>query len=300
MGRQRTEAEQQIADLLRTARRSLKMSVAFLSRLDGTTQHLEVMESALPLVFRDGLTQPQETTFCQAILDGRLPPVIPDVREHPEAMVLPAARIPRIRSYVSAPVRFADGELYGTFCAFGFTSDPELTTRDQALIEVLASAASVILEPEVHEQHRRAEIAERLAPVVEAGGPLVVLQPVVDLATGDRVGAEALSRFPAYWGKAPDTVFAEAHRIGAGDRLELLALRRAAARARADVVVGWMYHGNLAASLGAALAARGNVAEALHVYERARTVLRDELGIAPGPAIHALDATLLGRRYASR
>src|SRR5689334_19187420 len=228
MGRQRTDAEQQIADLLRTARRSLKMSVAFLSRLDGTTQHLEVMESSLPLVFRDGLTQPQETTFCQAILDGRLPPVIPDVRAHPEAMVLPAARIPRIRSYVSAPVRFADGELYGTFCAFGFSSDPELTTRDQALIEVLASAASVILEPEVHEQHRRSEIAERLAPVVEAGGPLVVLQPVVDLATGDRVGAEALSRFPADWAKPPDVCFAEAHSIGAGHQLELLALERAA------------------------------------------------------------------------
>jgi DNA-binding SARP family transcriptional activator len=45
-----------------------------------------------------------------------------------------------------------------------------------------------------------------------------------------------------------------------------------------------------------ALAARGNVAEALHVYERARTVLRDELGIPPGPAIHEVHATLLGRR----
>jgi EAL domain-containing protein (putative c-di-GMP-specific phosphodiesterase class I) len=197
MGRQRTDAEQQIADLLRTARRSLKMSVAFLSRLDGTTQHLELMESSLPLIFRDGLTQPQETTFCQAILDGRLPPVIPDVRD-------------------------------GTFCAFGFTSDPELTTRDQALIEVLASAASVILEPEVHEQHRRAEITERLVPVVDAGGPLVVLQPVVELATGERVGAEALSRFPAEWGKPPDVCFAEAHSIGAGHRLELLALEGAA------------------------------------------------------------------------
>jgi DNA-binding SARP family transcriptional activator len=43
-----------------------------------------------------------------------------------------------------------------------------------------------------------------------------------------------------------------------------------------------------------ALAARGNVAEALHVYERARTVLRDELGIPPGPAIHEIHATLLG------
>ena len=45
-----------------------------------------------------------------------------------------------------------------------------------------------------------------------------------------------------------------------------------------------------------ALAARGNVAEALRVYEHARTVLRDELGVPPGPAIHEIHATLLGRR----
>ena len=44
-----------------------------------------------------------------------------------------------------------------------------------------------------------------------------------------------------------------------------------------------------------ALAARGNVAEALGVYERARSVLRDELGVPPGPAIHQIHATLLGR-----
>jgi DNA-binding SARP family transcriptional activator len=45
-----------------------------------------------------------------------------------------------------------------------------------------------------------------------------------------------------------------------------------------------------------ALAARGNVAESLQVYERARTLLRDELGIPPGPAIQQVHATLLGRR----
>jgi DNA-binding SARP family transcriptional activator len=40
-------------------------------------------------------------------------------------------------------------------------------------------------------------------------------------------------------------------------------------------------------------AARGNVAEALQVYERARTVLRDELGVPPGPAIADVHAQLL-------
>lgn len=191
-------------------------------------QHLEVVDSAIPLVFRDGITQVQETSFCQAILDGKLPAVIPDVRDFPEAMKLPTAKIPRIRSYVSAPVRLSDGELYGTFCAFGLSSDKELAERDKALMDVLASAAAVIVEPGVRAEGRRSEIVDRLDPVIASGGPTVVLQPIVELATGRRTGAEALSRFPREWGMAPDVVFDQAHGVGLGHRLELLALEGAA------------------------------------------------------------------------
>ncbi|WP_407345340.1 EAL domain-containing protein [Pengzhenrongella phosphoraccumulans] len=228
MGNKRSSAEQQVAELLRTAKDALGLSVAFLTRMDGTTQHLEVVDSSIPFVFREGAKLPQETTFCQAILDGRLPAVIGDVREHPVAMALPAARFPRLRSYVSVPVRLTDGSLYGTFCATGLTTDRGLTKRDKALMEVLASAAAVIIEPGVVEQARREEIVARLLPVLAAGGPTVLLQPIVELATGRRIGSEALSRFPADWDKAPDVVFAEAHSVGLGDQLELLALERAA------------------------------------------------------------------------
>ena len=43
-----------------------------------------------------------------------------------------------------------------------------------------------------------------------------------------------------------------------------------------------------------ALAAEGNPAEALLVYERLRTRLRDDLGIAPGPVTQELHRSLLG------
>ncbi|ADB72943.1 sensor domain-containing phosphodiesterase [Geodermatophilus obscurus] len=228
MRRKRSAADQQIADLLVTAKKSLDLSVAFLSRLDGTTQHLEVVKTAVPVLVQEGAKVRQDTSICQAILDGRLPAVIPDVTKYPEAMKLPSARIPRIRSYVSTPVHLSDGSLYGTFCAFGFRSDKELGKRDLALVKVLASAAAVIVEPEVRDQERRTEIEGRLDPVVADGGPVVLLQPIVDLATGGRVGAEALSRFPAEWGRTPDVVFAEAHSVGMGHALELQALERAA------------------------------------------------------------------------
>ena len=48
-----------------------------------------------------------------------------------------------------------------------------------------------------------------------------------------------------------------------------------------------------------ALAARGHVPEALRVYERARTALRDELGIPPGAAIARLHTDLLASRPSS-
>ncbi|MDO8121788.1 EAL domain-containing protein [Isoptericola sp. b490] len=223
-----TYAEEQVRGLLRTAKRALGLSVTFLTRMDGVTQTLEQVDSTVPLLFPQGARLTQDTTFCQAILDGRLPAVIPDVRRFPEAMELPAARFPRLRSYVSAPVRLSDGSLYGTFCAAGLTSDPGLTERDRAMMEVLAQAAAAIIEPGALEARRRADIEARLGPVARGAGPRVVLQPIVDLRSGRRVGAEALARFPAEWGMAPDVVFAQAHEVGLGDRLELLALERAA------------------------------------------------------------------------
>ena len=44
-----------------------------------------------------------------------------------------------------------------------------------------------------------------------------------------------------------------------------------------------------------ALERRGNIAEALRAYERLRMLLREELGIAPSPALQAMHRRLLGR-----
>ena len=49
-----------------------------------------------------------------------------------------------------------------------------------------------------------------------------------------------------------------------------------------------------------ALAARGNVAEAMRVYDRARTTLDRELGITPGRAVQQAHACLLGIERAAR
>jgi EAL domain-containing protein (putative c-di-GMP-specific phosphodiesterase class I) len=228
VAKQRSGAESQVAELLATARQSLGLSVAFLARMEGPDQYLEVVDSGVPFLFQEGSVQPRETSLCQAVLDGKVPEVIPDLRDHPAAMKLPAARFPRIRSYISVPVRLSDGSLYGTLCAAGLRPEKALGRRDKSLMDVLAHAAAVVIEPEVFEHARRDEIEGRLARLLAEGGPSVVLQPIVNLASGRRVGAEALSRFPDEWGKAPDLCFADAHSVGQGDDLEVVALQGAA------------------------------------------------------------------------
>ena len=56
-------------------------------------------------------------------------------------------------------------------------------------MEVLAHAASLVIEPGVREQLRRDEIAGRLTPLMATGGPLVVLQPIVELVDRRRGSA---------------------------------------------------------------------------------------------------------------
>jgi EAL domain-containing protein (putative c-di-GMP-specific phosphodiesterase class I) len=226
---ERSDTERQIAELLNTARTSLHLSVAYVSRFDDGIQYADVVDSAFPMPGLVGMSQPRSSSWCQAIFDGHLPAAMPDVSDFPLAVQLQPENSRRIRSFISVPVVLSDGEVYGSFCASGLATDPEVSLRDRGLMAILASAAATIIEPELRAQQERVEIQSRLDPVMAHGGPDVVLQPIVDLATGARVGAEALSRFPAAWGKAPDVVFAEAHSIGAGDRLELLALESAAA-----------------------------------------------------------------------
>jgi EAL domain-containing protein (putative c-di-GMP-specific phosphodiesterase class I) len=70
----------------------------------------------------------------------------------------------------------------------------------------------------------------RVEDVLGGSTPLsLVFQPIVDLASGEVVAVEALSRFGGSPQRPPDVWFAEAHQSGLGTELEMLAVTRALA-----------------------------------------------------------------------
>jgi EAL domain-containing protein (putative c-di-GMP-specific phosphodiesterase class I) len=67
----------------------------------------------------------------------------------------------------------------------------------------------------------RGQMIRTLRTIIDRGGPRIVFQPIVDLATGATVGVEALSRFGT---RTPDKWFADAATVGLGTELELAAI----------------------------------------------------------------------------
>jgi EAL domain-containing protein (putative c-di-GMP-specific phosphodiesterase class I) len=127
----------------------------------------------------------------------------------------------------------------------------ELLLRLNNLLETRALHSQLhrdkaVLEARMREQQateqaiaeRRRTASRRVEAVLDADrGPsdheggvrlTMVYQPILDLATGEILGAEALARFGTEPQRSPAQWFIEAAEVGLGIQLELAALRRAA------------------------------------------------------------------------
>jgi len=77
-----------------------------------------------------------------------------------------------------------------------------------------------------------------IAEILSTSGHRPVFQPIVELATGEVVGHEALTRFAN--GQRPDLVFADAWTVGLGAELELATLSSAIEAARRLPAGQWL------------------------------------------------------------
>ncbi len=121
-------------------------------------------------------------------------------------------------------------------------------TRDPSFARVLiekwaalvdfSTTPSALLAERLHAHRQEREVREAVAGILAGQAFHLVFQPIIELASGDVVGHEALTRFES--GRRPDLVFADAQAVGLGIDLELATLRAAIEAAR-DLPAGlWL------------------------------------------------------------
>ncbi|HEY1230674.1 MAG TPA: GAF domain-containing protein, partial [Ramlibacter sp.] len=81
-------------------------------------------------------------TYCQRIVDGRLPTVIPDSGASQEASSLAITQVLNIGAYLSAPVVLPNGEVFGTVCCISHSPRPDLRDADARAIAAVAQAVA--------------------------------------------------------------------------------------------------------------------------------------------------------------
>lgn len=210
-----------LAETLHAVRTHLAMDVAFISEFRGGSRVFRYLDgNFVPLQLAVDACDPLEDSYCQRVLDGRLPELIQDAALLPEALAMPVTKALPVGAHLSVPLRFSDGRLYGTFCCFSTTPDGSLNERDLNTLRLFAAFAARLLERHARSELLITEKVNRIRSVLDRRAYSVVYQPIVHLIENRIVGYEALARFSAAPVRSPDLWFAEADSVGLQVELE--------------------------------------------------------------------------------
>lgn len=223
-----SSSHEMVMETLRSVRTLLGMEVAFISEFrDGRRVFRYVDSQGGAATVCVGASDPLEESYCQRVIDGRLPELIRDATQITEALTLPATTALPVGAHLSVPIRFSDGQVYGTFCCFSTYPESTLNDRDIRAMRLFAEITGKLLERQVADEEARNELVTRLRAVLDGERFTMVYQPIIHVAQHKIVGYEALTRFSAEPVRTPDQWFNEAAEVGLQEELELAVIKKA-------------------------------------------------------------------------
>ena len=154
-----------VKQVLHGLRQHLDMDVIFVSEIrDGKRMFKYVDHKPDRALIATGGGSTLEESFCQCVLDGRLPRLVHDAATHPAKDQLPPVPF-RVGAHLSAPIVLSDGKIYGTLCCFSMAADPSLQETDLQKLECIAKYTAKRIDVQ-RDQEREAESAQwNLQPV---------------------------------------------------------------------------------------------------------------------------------------
>ncbi|GGY06884.1 hypothetical protein GCM10007160_37890 [Litchfieldella qijiaojingensis] len=214
--------------MLSVIREHMEMDVAFISEFTNGQRIFRYVDSPYPdQPIQEGGGNPLEDTYCQRVIDGRLPELIPDANLNNEAKEIPATAAVPVGAHLSVPIKLSDGSVYGTLCCFSFEPNVSLNERDLGMMRAFSVIAADQLERDIKKRQKRSEVTARINSVLSSDSISMVYQPIYNVAKGAVVGFESLARFSMTPTRTPDVWFNEASQVGLDAPLEIKTIKLA-------------------------------------------------------------------------
>jgi GAF domain-containing protein len=137
-----------ITDLLRDARTLLEMDIVFVSEFAEGQRVIRWVDKAANAedTIKVGQSNLLEETYCQRVVDGRLPMAIPDAHLLPEAEKLEVTKSHKIRTYLAVPIFLSSGQIFGTLCCISHQPRTALGNRQIDALRIVAERVAVELQ----------------------------------------------------------------------------------------------------------------------------------------------------------
>ena len=131
-----------VHEIVTVARQFLDMDVAYLAKIDDGAQIFQTLSGdARSFGISEGDVIDLASTYCQRMLDGRIPNAVPVVADEPELAGLPITAEAQLGAYLGVPVSLANGHTYGTLCAINHDPEPGVAGAN---LDVMRSFAGLI------------------------------------------------------------------------------------------------------------------------------------------------------------
>lgn len=155
------DLDSSINEVLSLLRERMGMDVVFVSEfIDGRRVFRNVEQAPGVNLLSVGEGAPLEESWCQRVVDGRLPQFMADAAREPAATALLKELPFPIGTHISTPLVLSNGEVYGTLCCFSFEPSGKAKPEDLTKLKMTARLAAQKLE-----HRRRSEQAPASPPV---------------------------------------------------------------------------------------------------------------------------------------
>lgn len=145
-----------VSEVLALLRERLKMDVVFVSEFVGGERVFRYVDAKQDSPMSPGDSNPLEETWCQRVVDGRIPELIPNVQAFSGKVQLPPAPF-NIGTHISTPVLLGDGHVYGTLCCLSFSPHESVQERDLKNLKSVAMLVATKIDKAKAEKKKKAE-----------------------------------------------------------------------------------------------------------------------------------------------